>query len=145
MQDSRVFSSYRLSLVVVILQELNVFFPQITALLFRLQYDEFVIQFYFQIVCHKSFVYIWYSFSGPKAFPLDRLMAIFFSMVEVDIDPNANLLMQVSSLVSLNLLAKVSADDQIDLAKYKCLVSLDFVQSLADNLELNLAEYLLDS
>ena len=72
-------------------------------------------------------------------------MAIFFSMVEVDIDPNANLLMQVSSLVSLNLLAKVSADDQIDSAKYKCLVSLEFVQSLADNLELNLAEYLLDS
>eukprot|EP00112_Aurelia_sp_Birch-Aquarium-sp1_P002598 Seg1289.8 transcript_id=Seg1289.8/GoldUCD/mRNA.D3Y31 product="Origin recognition complex subunit 5" protein_id=Seg1289.8/GoldUCD/D3Y31 len=83
--------------------------------------------------------------TGPKAFPLDRLMAMFFSMVEVEIDPNANLLMQVSSLVSLNLLAKVSADDQIDSAKYKCLVSQDFVQSLADNLELNLAEYLFDS
>ena len=69
-------------------------------------------------------------------------MAIFFSIVDDDLDPNASLLSQISSLVYLNLLAKVSADDQIDSAKYKCLANADFIKSIADNLDFQLEQYL---
>eukprot|EP00794_Sanderia_malayensis_P017924 gene17924-19706_t len=68
--------------------------------------------------------------TGPKAFPLDRLMAIFYSIIDDDIDCSASLLIQVSTLVSLNLIAKVSADDQIDVSKYKCLVPLEFAKNI---------------
>ena len=81
---------------------------------------------------------------GPKGFPLDRLMAIFYSIVEVVEIPRASLLSQVSSLVTLNLLAKASADDQIDAAKFKCVVSFDFVQSVAKTVDFDLIQYLFD-
>lgn len=71
-------------------------------------------------------------------------MAILFSIVDDDIYPNASLLTQVSSLVNLNLLAKVSADDQIDCAKYKCLITADFIASIAENLDFRLEQYLFE-
>ena len=46
------------------------------------------------------------------------------------------------ALVTLKLLSKASADDQIDTPKYKCIVSLDFTQSIAKQLDLDMAEYL---
>ena len=42
-----------------------------------------------------------------------------------------SLLCQITSLVSVHLLAQVAGDDQIDVPKYKCLVSLDFIKSVA--------------
>ena len=33
---------------------------------------------------------------GPKPFPLDRLMAIFYSIVEGKVAPTANIFMQVN-------------------------------------------------
>ncbi|KAJ8301143.1 hypothetical protein KUTeg_020130 [Tegillarca granosa] len=68
---------------------------------------------------------------GPKPFPLDRMMAIFYSIVEGKVATTANIFMQVSSLVSLHLLGHASGEDQIDTPKYKCLVSLDFIRSIA--------------
>ena len=57
---------------------------------------------------------------GPKNFPLDCRMAIFYSTVEDNVAPSASILCQISSLVSLNLLAQLTSDDQIDC---KCLVN----------------------
>lgn len=79
---------------------------------------------------------------GPKPFQLDRLMAIFYSIVEGGASSSANILSQLSSLVTLNLLAKVSGDDQIDTPKYKCLVSLDFAMSVAKQVDMDMGEYL---
>lgn len=83
-------------------------------------------------------------FLGPKAFPLDRLMAIFYTIVEDKVAPTASILSQIASLVSLNLLSQVSADDQIDSAKYKCLVSFDFIKGIARQLEFDIVQYLFD-
>ena len=71
-------------------------------------------------------------------------MAIFYSIIDDEVDSNSSILTQVSTLVTLNLIAKVSADDQIDTAKFKCLVSLEFVHSVADNLAFDLAEYMFE-
>lgn len=38
---------------------------------------------------------------------------------------------QISSLVSLQLLGQMCADGQIDAVRYKCLVSLDMIRSVA--------------
>ena len=69
-------------------------------------------------------------------------MAIFYSIVEGGASSSANILSQLSSLVTLQLLAKASSDDQIDIPKYKCLVSFEFVQTVAKQVELDMAEYL---
>lgn len=81
---------------------------------------------------------------GPKPFALDRMMAIFYSIVEGRVAPTANIFMQISSLVSLNLLGQVASDDQIDSPKYKCLVSLDFIKSVSRTVNFEVMRYLFD-
>ncbi|KAK3579067.1 hypothetical protein CHS0354_029927 [Potamilus streckersoni] len=81
---------------------------------------------------------------GPKPFPLDRLMAIFYSIVEGKVAPTANIFMQITSLVSLHMLAQVAGDDQIETPKYKCLISLDFIKSVARTVNFDVVKYLYD-
>ncbi|XP_064605103.1 origin recognition complex subunit 5-like [Liolophura sinensis] len=81
---------------------------------------------------------------GPKTFPLDRLLAIFYSVVEGKVAPSANIFMQISSLVSLHLLAQVGGDDQVDAPKYRCLVSLDFITSVCRTVGFDVKRYLYD-
>ncbi|XP_043824230.1 origin recognition complex subunit 5 isoform X2 [Dromiciops gliroides] len=68
---------------------------------------------------------------GPKPFPLDRLLAILYSIVDSRVAPTANIFSQITSLVTLQLLTLVGHDDQLDGPKYKCTVSLDFVRAIA--------------
>ncbi|XP_015754907.1 PREDICTED: origin recognition complex subunit 5-like [Acropora digitifera] len=82
--------------------------------------------------------------TGPKNFPLDRLMAIFYSIVEDNVVPSASILCQISSLVSLNLLAQVTSDDQIDCPKYKCLVNFQTICDIAKQLKFEIMHYLYD-
>ncbi|XP_060574504.1 origin recognition complex subunit 5-like [Ruditapes philippinarum] len=81
---------------------------------------------------------------GPKPFPLDRLMAIFYSIVDARVTPTANIFMQVTSLVSLHLLGHAVGEDQIEQPKYKCLVSLDFIKSIARTVNFDVLRYLYD-
>ncbi|KAB0399119.1 hypothetical protein E2I00_017644 [Balaenoptera physalus] len=60
---------------------------------------------------------------GPKPFPLDRLLAILYSIVDSRVAPTANIFSQ--------LLTLVGHDDQLDGPKYKCTVSLDFIRAIA--------------
>ncbi|XP_068750638.1 origin recognition complex subunit 5-like isoform X1 [Montipora capricornis] len=82
--------------------------------------------------------------TGPKNFQLDRLMAIFYSIVEESVSPSASILCQISSLVSLNLLAQVTSDDQIDCPKYKCLVNFLTISDIAKQLKFDIMQYLYD-
>ncbi|XP_039264436.2 origin recognition complex subunit 5-like [Styela clava] len=81
---------------------------------------------------------------GPKAFPLDRLMAIFYSIVDGKVPPTANIFSQITSLVSLHLLSQVGHEDQIDSPKYKCVVSLDFIQAISRTVNFDVIRYLYD-
>ncbi|XP_033646773.1 origin recognition complex subunit 5-like [Asterias rubens] len=81
---------------------------------------------------------------GPKAFPLDRLMAIFYSIVDSRVAPTANVFSQISSLVTLQLLAQVGHEDQLDTPKYKCTVSLEFIRSIARTVSFDVIRYLYD-
>ncbi len=55
----------------------------------------------------KKFLIKCCSFVFPKAFPLDRLLAIFYSIVEEDVVPSVHVLSQVASLVTLQFLIHV--------------------------------------
>ena len=59
---------------------------------------------------------------------------------------SANVLSQVSSLVSLQFLApsSASAEDGLDQPKYKCTVSLAFVDQLARQVDFEVHRYLYD-
>jgi len=82
--------------------------------------------------------------TGPKNFQLDRLMAIFYSIVEENVAPSASILCQISSLVSLNLLTQITPDDQIDCPKYKCLVNFLSISEIAKQLQFDIVQYLYD-
>ncbi|XP_029901659.1 origin recognition complex subunit 5 [Myripristis murdjan] len=81
---------------------------------------------------------------GPKPFPLDRLLAIFYSVVDSRVAPTASIFSQISSLVTLQLLAQVGHDDQIDAPKYKCAVSLDFIRAISRTVNFDIVKYLYD-
>ncbi|XP_030644506.1 origin recognition complex subunit 5 [Chanos chanos] len=81
---------------------------------------------------------------GPKPFPLDRLLAIFYSVVDSRVAPTASVFSQISSLVTLQLLTLVGHDDQLDSPKYKCAVSLDFICAISRTVSFDIVRYLYD-
>ncbi|XP_053322467.1 origin recognition complex subunit 5 [Spea bombifrons] len=81
---------------------------------------------------------------GPKPFPLDRLLAILYSIVDSRVAPTANIFSQISSLVTLQLLTTVGHDDQLDAPKYKCTVSLDFIRAISRTVNFDIIRYLYD-
>ncbi|MEQ2293541.1 Origin recognition complex subunit 5, partial [Ameca splendens] len=81
---------------------------------------------------------------GPKPFPLDRLLAVFYSVVDSRVAPTASIFSQISSLVTLQLLTLVSHDDQLDTPKYKCAVSLDFISAISRTVNFDIVKYLYD-
>lgn len=81
---------------------------------------------------------------GPKPFPLDRMLAIFYSVVDSRVAPTASIFSQISSLVTLQLLNQVSHDDQLDAPKYKCAVSMDFICAISRTVNFDIVKYLYD-
>uniref|UniRef100_A0A6G1RBG5 Origin recognition complex subunit 5 n=1 Tax=Hypotaenidia okinawae TaxID=2861861 RepID=A0A6G1RBG5_9GRUI len=81
---------------------------------------------------------------GPKPFPLDRLLAILYSIVDNRVAPTANIFSQITSLVTLQLLSIVGHNDQLDGPKYKCIVSLDFIRAIARTVNFDIIKYLYD-
>ncbi|XP_020382328.1 origin recognition complex subunit 5 isoform X1 [Rhincodon typus] len=81
---------------------------------------------------------------GPKPFPLDRLLAIFYSIVDSRVTPTANIFSQIASLVALQLITHVGHDDQLDGPKYKCTTSLDFITAIARTVNFDIVRYLYD-
>lgn len=81
---------------------------------------------------------------GPKVFPVDRLLAIFYSIVNDRVAPSANIFCQISSLVTLGLLTQVSNSDALESPKYKCIVSLEFIKSVARSINFEVVRYIYD-
>nr|XP_020668664.1 origin recognition complex subunit 5 isoform X2 [Pogona vitticeps] len=81
---------------------------------------------------------------GPKPFPLDRLLAILYSIVDSRVAPTANIFSQITSLVTLQLLTLVGHDDQLNGPRYKCNVSLDFIRAISRTVNFDIIKYLYD-
>ena len=71
---------------------------------------------------------------GGKPFPLERLLAIFEAVVEDEFvgASRADVLMQVTTLVNLRLLQRISAQDKVlDGVKLKCKLNRETIDALA--------------
>ncbi|XP_045761887.1 origin recognition complex subunit 5-like [Maniola jurtina] len=80
---------------------------------------------------------------GPKVFTLDRLLAIFYAILEEKTGLTSNLLSQIATLVELKLLAG-SKEIDLDTPKYKCIVGYDFISAVAQTVGFNVRKYLYD-
>lgn len=80
---------------------------------------------------------------GPKVFTLDRLLAIFYAILEEKIGLTSNLLAQIATLVELKLIAG-SKEIDLDVSKYKCIVGYDFISAVAQTVGFNVRKYLYD-
>lgn len=78
---------------------------------------------------------------GPKVFTLDRLLAIFYAILEERISLTSNLLAQIATLVELKLIA---GNKEIDLDTSKCIVGYDFIAAIAQTVGFNVRKYLYD-
>ena len=79
---------------------------------------------------------------GPKTFDLNRMLAIFYVIVDEKVTSTAEIQSQVASLVTLQMLTQSGED--LDQPKYKCNVSLDFIRQVAKNVRFELCKYLYD-
>ena len=61
---------------------------------------------------------------GPKPFPLDRMMAVFYSIMEDCEAPSADVYSQISSLVTMQLVAQVGNACDLDNPRYKACLSM---------------------
>lgn len=81
---------------------------------------------------------------GPKPFAFDRLLAIFYAILEDKVGLNSNLLVQVSSLVHLQLLTTIGDCTALDNQKYKCNVGYEFIVTVSKMVGFNIRKYLYD-
>ncbi|GBM97837.1 Origin recognition complex subunit 5 [Araneus ventricosus] len=81
---------------------------------------------------------------GPKPFTLDRMLSIFFSIVGEKVLPSSLIFSQISSLVNMRLMSRVSTDEHLDCPKYKCLAELDLVSKIGKTINIDVMGYLDD-
>jgi len=81
---------------------------------------------------------------GPKPFPLDRMLAILFSLVQINTAASAEIYSQISSLATLRMLVQVSSSDNLDAPRYKCLVPINEIKRVAASIDVEVGRYLYD-
>ena len=78
---------------------------------------------------------------GPKMFDLNRMLAIFYVIVDQKVTSTAEVQSQVASLVTLQMLTQ--SGDDLDQPKYKCNVSLDFIRQVRTAIHIIKSRYIL--
>ncbi|KAJ3123159.1 Origin recognition complex subunit 5, partial [Physocladia obscura] len=86
---------------------------------------------------------------GPKPFPLERMLAIFYRIkedasVDAEIESLVDIQMQVTSLISKGLLLRMSSGMKIDEVKCKVNIGLETAYGLAARMRFDLGKYLHD-
>ena len=83
---------------------------------------------------------------GPKPFPVDRMLAIFYSILAEDVQPVADLYIQIQSLVTLKLLTPMSKmnADNLPTLRFKCHISYEVASAMASHLNFPFLRYLHD-
>ncbi|KAJ2397117.1 hypothetical protein GGI23_003656 [Coemansia sp. RSA 2559] len=81
---------------------------------------------------------------GPKSFAIERMLAIFYSIIAEPVDSSVDVQIQIASLVTLRLLTKTSSGDRLDGIKCKCNVSLESVRSISRSVKFDIDRFLYD-
>eukprot|EP01134_Creolimax_fragrantissima_P004631 CFRG4631T1 len=77
-----------------------------------------------------------------RSFPVDRLLAIFFTLIDESTPDMSLITLQLETLVYLGLLSKTSAADSLDVVKYRCDLTYEFTLTVAFSINVNLGMYL---
>jgi len=81
----------------------------------------------------------------PRAFPVERMLAIFFNLTAdwgERVPNTAELYFQISNLVRINLLDRVSAADRLGGVKLKANIDTQFATQLATGINFPLHDYI---
>ncbi|KAI9505323.1 hypothetical protein GGI25_003647 [Coemansia spiralis] len=81
---------------------------------------------------------------GPKAFAIERMLAIFYSIIAEPVDSSVDVQIQIASLVTLRLLTKASSGDRLDGIKCKCNVSLEAIRAISRSVKFDIDRFLYD-
>lgn len=83
---------------------------------------------------------------GPKSFSIDRLLAIFYAILDEKVGLTCNLLSQISTLVHLKLLSFASGENNVmdGSSRMQCTVGLEFILYIGRVVGFNVREYLCD-
>ncbi|KAJ1563483.1 Origin recognition complex subunit 5 [Nowakowskiella sp. JEL0078] len=81
---------------------------------------------------------------GPKSFTIERMLAIFYSIIDRSMEHSIDIESQIASLVSLKLLTKISRSDQLDGLKCKCNASFGLIHEIAEGIKFDLRNFLHD-
>ncbi|KAG2203665.1 hypothetical protein INT46_004299 [Mucor plumbeus] len=81
---------------------------------------------------------------GPKAFPVERMLAIFYSIIDDTLEDTVDIQLQITSLTTLRLLVRTTGMDRLDGAKYKCNVNFEFIRTVAKTVRFEVDKYLYD-
>lgn len=83
---------------------------------------------------------------GPKSFTIDRLLAIFYAILDEKVGLNCHLLAQISTLIHLKFLIFASGEGSImdGSARLQCTVGMDFITHIGKMVGFNVRQYLCD-
>ncbi|KAL9695467.1 hypothetical protein quinque_014752 [Culex quinquefasciatus] len=81
-----------------------------------------------------------------KAFTIDRLLAIFYAILDEKVGLTCNLLAQISTLIHLKFLNFASGEGTImdGSARLQCTVGMDFIVHIGKMVGFNVRQYLCD-
>lgn len=83
---------------------------------------------------------------GPKSFTVDRLLAIFYAILDEKVGLTCNLLAQISTLIHLKFLIFASGESSImdGNGRLQCTVGMDFIMHIGRMVGFNVRQYLCD-
>ncbi|CDH52053.1 origin recognition complex subunit 5 [Lichtheimia corymbifera JMRC:FSU:9682] len=71
---------------------------------------------------------------GPKSFPVERMLAIFYSIIDDTLEDSIDIQTQITSLTTLRLLVRSNNLERLDGSRFKCNVSFQFIKAVASSL-----------
>ncbi|RKO85407.1 origin recognition complex subunit [Blyttiomyces helicus] len=81
---------------------------------------------------------------GPKSFDLERMLAIFYNIIDDKIPMSIDVQKQIASLITLRLLVRVTKQERLETVRCKCNVGFDLVHQVAQSVGFELGRYLYD-
>ncbi|KAJ2373618.1 hypothetical protein IW150_003535 [Coemansia sp. RSA 2607] len=81
---------------------------------------------------------------GPRAFAIERLLAIFYSIVAEAVDSSVDVQVQIASLVTLRLFTRTSSGDRLDGVKCRCNVGLETIRAISRSVQFEVDRFLYD-
>jgi origin recognition complex subunit 5 len=83
---------------------------------------------------------------GPNSYTIDRLLAIFYAILDEKVGLTCNLLAQISTLIHLKFFTFASGEKNVvdGSARLQCTASLDFILHIGAMVNFNVRKYLCD-